>query len=266
MPVEPRFLMPVVFNLMELDRLTITRGQLRRRLLLIDLRDGSIHATRAARYLRRLEKERATHLRPTCAGRERTGRNPRRWFELRPGPPGTILWSIMHQYRHLAPHNPEGFPANDNLLLIDPLPGVEARLLAALLNSHLQALLKLGHGRRRNEGMLKMQASDVKEMLVPDPRRIAAAASRRIVAAFDAMAHRTVGKVADECLRADRRRLDRAVLRALGFAAAAEPLLDRLYATLTEGHRDERRWEVDAVARRRRVRPEAPRSAIAPAV
>jgi hypothetical protein len=252
--VEPRFLAPAVFNLMELDRVVVTRDQPRRRLLLIDLTEQSIEGTAAQRRLR-LARRRGSHRRPTCAARERSGASPRRWFELRPGPPGEILWSIMHQYRHLAPLNPDGIAANDNLLLIRALPGVDVRLLAALLNSHLQALIKLAHGRQRNEGMLKTQAADVKRMLLPDPRRFGRVASRRILLAFDQLAGRRIGDVVSECARPDRRRLDVAVVRALGFGAdESERLVTRLYEALLAGHRGERRWERDAVTRRARSR------------
>jgi hypothetical protein len=253
--VEPRFLVPAVFNLMELDRVVVTRDQIRRLLLLVDLRrKGSEWARDApllARYLRRAERDRATHLRPTCAARERRGAHAWRWFELRPGPPGHILWSIMHQYRHLAPWNPRGFPSNDNLLKIRARAGVEPRLLAALLNSHVTALIKQAHGRHRNEGMLKTQAADIKRMPVPDPRRLDARARALLLEAFDAIASRTVGKIPDECARPDRRALDRAVLLALGYAGdEAGRTVGRLHEALIEACRRERLWEIDAVGRR----------------
>jgi Eco57I restriction-modification methylase len=267
--LEPGCLVPAVFSLMELDRLVVTLDQIRRRLLLVDLRAGDGAAPKRpgpklARYLRLAERERAAHLKPTCAAREAADSTLRRWFELRPGPPGEILWSIMHQYRHLAPWNPKGFPANDNLLLIRARPGVDPHLLAALLNSHLQALIKEAHGRRRNEGMLKTQAGDLKEMLVPDPGRIPQPAAEEVLASFDAIARRRIGKVAEECRLPDRRRLDLAVLAALGFGAGearslAEALADHLEGLQTR----ERAWERDAVGRRRVVRPAAPPSASA---
>ncbi len=252
-PVEAEYLRPVVFNLMELDRVVVTRGQLGRLALLVDLRTGQEPGPKLLRHIRKGERERACHLRPTCAARERGGDAPRRWFELRPGPPGEILWSIMHQYRHLAPWNPQGFPANDNLLLIRPKEGIEPRLLAALLNSHVQALIKHAHGRSRNEGMLKTQACDVKGMLVPDPGRLTPRIRRRLLEAFDRISLRRVGKVHEECREADRRALDAAVLLALGYhGAEADRTAGRLSTALTGIYRHERAWERDAVSRRRR--------------
>jgi hypothetical protein len=251
-PVEGRFLRPVVFNLMELNRLVVAPDRLRRRIVMVDLREGAISGTRLEAYLRKAERERGTHLRPTCAAREREGRAPRRWFELRPGPPGEILWSIMHQYRHLAPLNQEGVLANDNLLLIRTRPGIDPRLLAALLNSHLQALLKGASGRWRNEGMLKMQAGDLRSMPVPDPGTIGQHAAARLIAVFDRMARRPVGKVIDECCLEDRRELDLAALSALGFEERKAAVMgDRIADELIRLHRRERSWELDAVGRRR---------------
>jgi tRNA1(Val) A37 N6-methylase TrmN6 len=266
-PMEPGLLIPAVFSLMELDRLEVTRAQLRRRLLLIDRRradhrsslqrpESLVHA-----WLDRAARERRTDARPTCAARESRGARrsagadepARRWFELRPGPPGAILWSVMHQYRHLAPLNPGRFPANDNLLLIDPLPGVPPRLLAALLNSHVQALLAQAAGRRRNEGMLKTQAGDTRRMLVPDPRGLTRRQAAAILRAFAAFARRRIETVTRESARPDRLALDRAVLRALGLPGAeAAAMASRIGESLRSLHARERAREKDAMRLRRR--------------
>jgi len=258
-PVEERFLSPLVFTLMELDRLVVTRDQLRRNVLLVERgRENAAGREDAASredaaglraWIARAERDGA-HLRPTCAARARAGRA---WYELRPAPSGAILWSIMHQYRHLAPINPEGFPVNDNLLQIDPKPGISTRLLAAILNSHVTALIKHAHGRQRNEGMLKTQAGDLRGMPILDPRAIGADEAGALVAAFDAIASRRIGTVPQECGRADRRALDRLVLEALGWTSReAEAEAGRLSSCLTDLYAGERLWEVDAVRRRRK--------------
>ncbi len=250
--VEERFLSPLVFTLAELDRLVVTRDQLKRCVLLVDRRlapAGGQGEERLRAWIARAERE-GSHLRPTCAARARAGRA---WYELRPAPPGAILWSIMHQYRHLAPLNPESFPVNDNLLQIDPKPGVSGRLLAAILNSHVTALVKHAHGRQRNEGMLKTQAGDLKAMPILDPRTIDAEAAVGLIAAFDAIASRRIGTVPQECGRADRQALDRLVLEALGWEPSeAKAEVERLSACLRGLYASERLWEVDAVRRRRR--------------
>jgi len=250
--VEARYLVPAVFSLMDLDRVVVTEDQLRRRLLRVDLREEPAISAAMQRLLRRAQRDRATHRRPTCAQRESAGATPRRWFELRPGPPGQILWSVMQQYRHLVPFNPHGFPSNDNLLLIYPAPGVEPKLLAALLNSHVQALLKGSSGRWRNEGMIKMQAEDLRRMPVPDPRRLSGPLLRGVLAAFDVIASRRVGKLTVESGMKDRARLDRLVLQALGFPPRhARAFQKRLCAELTRHTERERQWEQDAQAARR---------------
>jgi methylase of polypeptide subunit release factors len=259
LPAEARFFEPVVFSLMELDRVIVTSDQLRRLVLHVDTRQGPITGLAIERHIATAERDRRSHLRPTCAARERAS-GSRRWFELRPGPPGEILWSIMHQYRHLAPLNPGGFHANDNLLLIRPRPGVGARPLAALLNSHLQALIKTAFGRSRNEGMLKTQAGDVRRMLVPDPRKADPELTARLVEAFDEISRRRVLTVTEERERHDRRRLDIAALMVAGYAEAeADQVAGRIADHLVGLHERERRWEVDAV-KRRSVRRGAPPS------
>ncbi|HKY32122.1 MAG TPA: Eco57I restriction-modification methylase domain-containing protein [Candidatus Polarisedimenticolia bacterium] len=253
--VEPGLLRPAVFSLMDLTTLVVAPRAARRRLLCIDLRRRrdrallSAPGSRAAAWLLRAE-ESGAGLRPTCRARQRAGR---RWFELRPGPSGAILWSIMHQYRHLAPLNPAGLAANDNLLLVDPSPGIDARLLAALLNASPQALLKQGWGRRRNEGMLKTQACDLRAMPVADPRRLPDAARRALIGAFETLARREVADVVSECARADRRALDRLALQAMGVPGReAGEWAQRVARELASLHARERAWELDAVSARRR--------------
>ena len=258
--MERGVLSRAVFRLADLDGVVVEPRRLRRTLLLVDTRRPRHRAllsrpgSRLAAWLRGAERDRATHRRPTCRARESRGAScasGRRWFELRPGPPGAILWSIMHQYRHLAALNPAGCPANDNLLLIDPRPGVSPRLLAALLNSHVQAMLKEAAGRRRNEGMLKTQAVDVRRMLVPDPRRIPDGRAAAILRAFEALAYRRIEAVAAECLKPDRGRLDRAVLAALGLPGlAGRSMARRMASDLIATHAEERRRENDAVRQR----------------
>jgi len=246
-PVEPRWLAPAVFSLMDLDRLVVTQDQLPRRVILVD---GPAASPRLRAWIAAAERDRGSHQRPTCAARARAGRA---WYELRPRPAGSILWSIMQQYRHLVPCNPQRFPVNDNLLQIDPRDGVPAALLAALLNSHVVALLKHGWGRRRNEGMLKTQAFDVRALPIPDPRRIPRARAAAIIAAFERIGGRSIGRVAEECVRADRRALDRLVLRGCGFKAGeVDGVLDRLASALQALHAGERALELDSVRRRRK--------------
>ncbi|HET9480503.1 MAG TPA: hypothetical protein VFP98_01995, partial [Candidatus Polarisedimenticolia bacterium] len=189
----------------------------------------------------------------------------RRWYELRPGPPGAILWSIMHQYRHLAPLNTGATPVNDNLLQITPRIGLDARLLAALLNSHLVGLLKHACGRQRNEGMLKTQAGDVRRLRVPDPRRFDASMRSRLVDAFRAIGSRRICRITDECLLPDRRRLDVAVLEAIGYSPeGAARAAERVAAALISLHGGERLGELDAMAQRRRHAREARHRAVRP--
>ncbi len=247
-PVERRFLVPVVFSLMELDRLVVEDDALRRFLVLAGTGDEKL-APRLRAWIRAAEHERRSHLRPTCAARARGGRA---WFDLRPAAPGALLWSVMQQYRHLVPLNPGAFPVNDNLLQLDLHEGIPARLMAAILNSGVVALIKHGWGRQRNEGMLKTQACDVRALPVPDPRRIAPARAEAIVAAFDRIAARRIGSVTEEWARADRRALDRLVLAECGCGpAGAERTAGRIAEALAEIHARERLLERDAVARRR---------------
>ncbi len=248
--IEPQHLSPVVFSLSELTRLIVTPGQLARRILLVDLRRHRM-TPGLRRHVARAETERRSHGRPTCAAREREGTAPRRWFELRPAPAAPILWSIMHQYRHLVPLNPAGFPVNDNLLGVTPKPGIDLRLVAAILNSHVVALIKHAHGRQRNEGMLKTQAVDLKRMPIPDPRRAAPGDARRLTEIFDALCRRPTGTVPRECARPDRRRLDEATLRLLSFdAPGAREMAQAIGRALTGLYARERQGEIDAVSRR----------------
>jgi hypothetical protein len=93
----------------------------------------------------------------------------------------------------------------------------------------------------------------VRRMLVPDARRLTPRQAAGLVRCFDALARRRIGTVTEEVSRADRRRLDVAVLRVLGVPEGeCASLAAHLAADLQHLHARERRWESDAIRRRRR--------------
>jgi len=152
---------------------------------------------------------------------------------------------------------------------------------AGILNSSWVMLSSFQYGRPTgNEGLQEQMVSDVKLMLVADPRAGTPKARQRVAAAFRAMQDRTqlrfiserdfqeaayhnrgqqaqLGSLsaASELTQPDRRELDEAVLELLGVGQRDErqTMLDALYAYLKEFFRDTRRKEVLANANKKKA-------------
>ncbi|MCK6529280.1 N-6 DNA methylase [Myxococcota bacterium] len=247
--VEARFLAPLAFNLMEVDRPLIRPGALPRRVLVLP-GTGDL-PPHAAAYVAWGEREgRAFHRRSSVRGRPR-------WYALAPRRAGGVLWAKIQQYRHLAPLNPAGTVASCNFYDVAPRGGRDALLLAAVLNAHPQVLSKHGAGRTRNEGVLKTEVSDASRMWTIDPAGFSPGTAARVRESFASVLARPSGTVPEECEREDRRALDLAVLEGAGLPPArARDLLARLHEEIRGLYVREREMEVRSVARRTRVGPD----------
>lgn len=255
--VEARFLAPLAFNLMELDRPLIHPADLPRRALLLP-GTGELPPY-AAEYVAWGEGSgRAFQLRCSVRGRPR-------WYALAPRRPGGVLWPKIQQYRHIAPLNPAGTLASCNFYDVAPRGGRDPLLLAAVLNAHPQVLSKHGAGRTRNEGVLKTEVSDASRMWTIDPAGFSPDTAVRVRESFASVLARPSGTVPEECDRDDRRALDLAVLEGVGLSPTrARDLLARLHDELRGLYGRERDLEIRSVARRTRPRPDPTAPALAP--
>jgi hypothetical protein len=113
------------------------------------------------------------------------------------------------------------------------------------------------------EGNLVTEIFDTKMLLCPDPRKCTEPIESEILSAFAAMQKRQSLPLADEFHMVDRRRLDDAVLRLLGYPDAAERAIvqDELYREMAGIHKEIRTAELGmqgfrrTAARRDRASP-----------
>lgn len=251
-PIENRFLRPIIFNLMEVSTIKVDEHTARRRAVVIDGPRQRLRGTHALQYVRHGERE-DIHERPTCANRATRDRN---WYELRPPSPATVLWSQAHQYRHIAPFNPDRCLHNKRFFSIHVGADIDDKLTCAILNSSLVCFYKLYLGRLvGREGIIDTDVSAVEELWVPDPRAFSADDASAALEAFESMCNREIDAMAPrgtELENEDRQALDEAVLRACGITEAEETRA-RLYDELTRRFTETRELEEIAIHNRARA-------------
>ncbi len=238
-------LRPVVMSPTDLRRLDVTPEELPRRMLV--LRPDATRDPLVADHVARAEAPpHELHRRPTCRARERAD-GTSRWYCVAPDPPAPLLWSRTVQYRHLVAANRGRALVNNNLIGLWPRDGVDAEALLASLNSAWVYLERYARGRVSNEGKIKTEVGDLRDLMVPDPALLGG------VAVDDLRGH-DVGAIDDELERPERQRFERRVLRALGLTDGDE--LERWVRRLAGavGHltAQERRWERTYHRERRR--------------
>jgi hypothetical protein len=249
--IEAQFLEPVVFNLMEVDGVEIASSNLEKCIFVCSLSKDKLRKQGlkyAVAYIRWGEQE-GFGKRPTCANRER-------WYDLRIGERGAMLWTKTQRYRHIVPYNQQRFIANCNLYDVSPKSGLDAQALCAVLNSTVVALSKQFFGRQfGGDPVLKTEVIDLSMMLVPDVRRADKVIVRRLCDALTKMRKRLALHLVDvdgageewsgELALSDRQELDDAVLELLGISDANErqALRAELYAEMTKLYREIRATE-----------------------
>jgi hypothetical protein len=210
--------------------------------------------------------------RSTCAARPV-------WYDLTTDTNGVAFWPMTQKYRHIVAANPDGIVCNHRLFYITPqnLSNIEGKILPAILNSTLVALVKHFYGRYAGtEGTLDTEVIDCLLLDVPDPKRVTADLFARISEAFDSICSRSVTHlVADRMLQChsqeamreilsapvelptelcqeDRLQLDDCVFELLGVASKRQRklLLDELYLVTTEYYRYLRTQDIQAMENR----------------
>lgn len=122
--------------------------------------------------------------------------------------------------------------ADQRVYAIHPAPGIDVQLLAAILNSTYTILALEALGRSSmGEGALEWTVADAHTLPILDPRRLDPAARRAARDALAALAHRSIGPVADERDCDDRRALDRALVQG---HPALRSLLDAIWPPLID--------------------------------
>lgn len=140
-----------------------------------------------------------------------------------------LFVSQFYGDRHIQRFSQEPLVADCVLNFLDPVDGVDLRLLVAVLNSSVSSLFVELAGRVvLGDGALKLQVEDARDYLsVPNVLQFGKADRQAVLDAFEPLLARPIGSVFDEVHQPDRRALDTAVLKAMGL----EPdyWLPRLY-------------------------------------
>ena len=259
-PVEAKYLVPEIHNLMRIKTAQIRPAELERRILYVNKNKAELKGSYVLKYLKYGEttsfaskKSKAVPVaqRPTCASRDA-------WYNLTYTKPGELLWPMFSQYRLVVPTNPLNQVANNNLsdLRLPDLSQEQKESLCAIANSTFIALSKTYFARYTgSEGNLQMKIIDLNLMEIPDPRLASKKTASKLRKAFHDICQRTILPMAEEefmechsIKRArklaekpiglpaelkmkDRRALDLAVFELLGVTDAGqrEALCDELY-------------------------------------
>ena len=228
--VESRFLAPVIFSLKEMPAILLTSVESRRLFFNCAMAREELRGTRALAYIRSGERA-GYHLRPSCAARDL-------WYAVtRRRRPAPLIFPSKVGERWLVAVNRAGVFEDKKLYGIYPRRGVSKLLMAALLNSTWARYYAEVTCRQMTgaQAIADIDVAVAARLMVPDPRRIPLPLQHRLETALCNIAHRPIASVFEEVKRADRRRLDRLVLAAIGFVSPAErrAALDDLYAAVT---------------------------------
>ncbi len=274
-PVEAEFLVPEIHNLMRISTVVIKASELERLILYVNKSKDALKGTYVLKYIKYGEttsfaskKSGSSPVaqRSTCLARER-------WYDVTHTKPGSILWPMFSQYRHLIPANPDKQVANNNLydMRFPEFTQEQIEAFAAIANSTWVGLCKAFYGRYTGaEGNAQIKIIDLNLVEVPDPRLASQTILKRLGKAFDKLSGRKilplveeefmecrsavrVKKLAEEPIKLprelqqpDRRALDLAVFELMGVSDAKEreELCDELYRETTAHFRQIRVVEI----------------------
>jgi len=253
--VEARFLEPEFHRLTEAKRPIVSAKDVSKHVINASVPRGQLRGTHFARYVEFAEK-RGWNTGATIQARART----QPWYDLRlrlKSERAQMFWPKAQQYRHLVPWNADQLPANANLYDVWAREPIQARVLWAILNSSIVALLKQHAGRSAGiEGDLKTEVEDVDAMQVPDARLVNEALATRLVNACVKLSnHDSARFLYEEFDLRERQNLDDAVLEMMGIGNRAERdrLRNELYGTLRSLIKTTREREIIAQQDRSRT-------------
>jgi hypothetical protein len=270
-PIEAEYLEPEVHSLMEVKGYTVRPEDCGRMILLVGQPKAKLKGTYVFAYIEWGESK-GWHKGATCAARVT---DTREWYDLTGHRRGQMFWPKSQQYKHAAPFNDRGLQANCNLYDVIQNQGLDAEVIAGVLNSSFAVLSKFLYGRPvGNEGNLKTEVVDVTMMPVPDPRGREPAVLTKVTTAFTQLKTRPamqflskrrlrrmafIKKDSRQGLDAisdlseldmdDRRALDDAIVEMLGVQNKRERdiLIDHLYGYLREFFENVRQKEEKAI-------------------
>lgn len=225
--IEPRFRRPLLKSLRHIQCLSAEAPTACE--VLTVLAGDSLAGTGAGAYVAWGEGQ-GINERSTCRARQP-------WFALQPQEPAQLLLAKGIWERHLAPVLKTPLLVDQQLYRLAPRAGIPLQLAAALLNSSWAALQMELQGRVNfGEGVLWLATYEAGNLLLPDPRRLAATEKATLIDRFESLSSRPLyADPALELAQADRKALDEAVFELAGLSPTEgiiiqEALLERVAA------------------------------------
>jgi hypothetical protein len=225
--IEPEFLFPLLKSPGDSDRILVDEAELKLKVFVCRLTTDELRARgkqNALRYIEWGEQQVFASGAQTGQtwphGAEVKGRKPG-WYALPEyrGRPAQLFFASAYGDRHLHKYSEKPLIADKRLYFLSPVEGVQDELVAAVMNCSLTALMTELAGRvSLGDGALELTVEDAADGLhIPDIRKFNATQQHEIQDTFKPLLARPIGSVREEIGKADRRKLDAAVLRALGL-------------------------------------------------
>lgn len=258
--IEDCYLFPVIKSTRSSERIKVVVEELETRVFLCNVDKPTLKKkahSGALRYIEWGETQTTADGVPWPEGPSVRNRQPG-WWSLGQCRLTQICWTrfIAEKCFHLFAETPVF--ADNALYLVELRQQVEPRLVAAVLNSTLFALLQEVYGRTAlGGGLLQIFLDDLRPIPVPELASIEKRTTAKIIKLFDVVANRPVLSVFAELERADRQSLDRVVLEALGLDPRAH--LRPLYVAVAELVR-ERGHLARTRSKQRKTRTRGPRA------
>ena len=223
--LEQEFLAPVIVSLKNVRSLILAPEHSTHHLLLADAPRERLRGTNVLRHIE--EFERSSDMPENSPSlKSRT-----EWYRLRRPPRSDLVILRFRRERHFSPANPQGIILGDTVFTARVRNARHATLCCAAANGTLFHFFAEVTGRdNMGGGFLTTYGPEIKALRLPAIHTLAPL-EEELVAAFASLAERNVETMADELGRADRRRLDDVVWKALALPNA---LLDDLYAAFGE--------------------------------
>lgn len=225
--IEPALLMPLVRSPREYATIAIDPGAATHLALVCPPGAGELERYPGAR--RYLDQHRGAAERSSLRAR-------RPWWALRVRP-ARLFMTKAYGARFVQGLARAPMVADQRVYAVHPRAGVDAELLAAVLNASFTAFALESLGRASmGEGALEWTVAGAARLPVLDPRRLHAGQAQAARQALAVLSGRAIGDVAAERPAPDRADLDRAVAGQPGLAAMLDAVWDALIASVQQRH------------------------------
>lgn len=238
--IEAKYLQPIIKSTRDVKSLRVDSTWIKFRVLMVKDKKAKLRGKHVLKYIMDGESKvfgsgpRAgiPASKPTCASRKP-------WYALDETNKGRFLWFALITDTHAVPYNSQGFLADHRFHNIEPFKANNHKLLWGFLNSTFTFLCAELWGRQfagRGIDSIATDIYEVKMLPIPSPDLVDDTSAKSIIEAISSIAKRAILPIINEVNQADRRALDDAFLKAVGFSDAGErkQVLESLYTAVCQ--------------------------------